>query len=468
MRLHGCFFLIMNKAKIQSFLNDIPYGQIWTLVWPQTATMLCMIVISLTDVYVGGKINSQVQASIGVAAQLHALFMVLGTSIGAGAMAAVSQSIGARRFQRARRFSGLVIAYAVFMAVLIALLGYVFRYQIMAMLQVEKNMLDLAVTFFLFVLAALPFQYTHYLSTTLFRATKEVIKPLLIMLVIAAFNIFGDFAFGLGYFGCEAYGGKGIAFATWLSYVLGAVIAMIALYRNNIFEKYIIPPVRWMKKAAPYLFKVALPALTMQFLWQFGYLVLFGIVAALPDSVNALAGLTAGMRLESILFMPAVAFNATASIMIGNALGAGQKEEAKKIGLAIIVFGSALMTAVGLCMLPFVDLLAQGMSAEPEVQWNISMYLYINIFSTPFTVTGMIVNGIMVGAGATVYALFINPVCVWLIRLPLGIFLAHSLGYGSVGVYSAMLFSMAIQATSMFIIFLKVNWTKHTLRKIKH
>lgn len=73
----------------------------------------------------------------------------------------------------------------------------------------------------------------------------------------------------------------------------------------------------------------------MQFLWQLGYLVLFGIVAALPDSVSALAGLTAGMRIESILFMPAIAFNATASIMVGNALGAGKKRTPKKLGLQL-------------------------------------------------------------------------------------------------------------------------------------
>ncbi len=466
MRLHGCFFGIMDTQKIKLFLNDVPYRAIWELVWPQTATMLCMIVISLTDIYVGGKINSEVQASIGISAQLHALFMVLGTSIGAGAMAAVSQSMGAKRFARAKRYSGFVLVYAFCMAVLLAVIGYCFRYFIMEILQVEHRMVETAVTFFTFVLFTLPFQYTHYLRSVLFRATKEVIKPLLIIIVIAFFNIFGDFAFGLGYFGFTAWGGKGIAFSTWLSYALGAVIALIALYRNDIFEKYVIPRFRWMKKATPYLFKVSIPALTMQFLWQLGYLILFAIVAALPDSVSALAGLTAGMRIESILFMPAVAFNATASILIGSTLGAGKKEEAKKIGLAIIFFGTILMSTIGLCMLPFVDTLAGFFSSDADAQWNIRMYVYINIVSTPFTVGGLIVNGIMVGAGATVYALFINPLCIWGIRLPLGIFLAHILGYGSIGVYFAMLLSMSIQATSMFMIFLKANWTRHTLRKI--
>lgn len=455
-----------NIQRVKFFLHDVPYKSIWELVWPQTAAIFCMLVISLADIYVGGKISSEVQASIGISAQLHALFMVLGTSLGAGAMASVAQSIGADRIKRARLYSGFVLIYAFCVAILLALAGYAFRYPIMELLQVEESMLELAVIFFNYVLFCLPFQYTCYLSSVLFRATKEVIKPLLIMIIIAVLNTFGDFAFGLGYFGCTAWGGEGIAFTTLFSYAVGAVISVIALYKDNIFEKYIIPPLGWMKKAAPYLFKVSLPALTMQFLWQLGYLVLFGIVAALPDSVSALAGLTAGMRIESILFMPAIAFNATASIMVGNALGAGKKEDAKKIGLAIILFGTILMTTVGLCMLPFVNTLAEFFSSDLDAQWNIEVYVYINIICTPFTVAGLVINGIMVGAGATVYALIINPICVWCIRLPLGILLAHTLGYGSIGVYVVMLFSMAIQSTCMFLVFLKANWTRYTLRKV--
>lgn len=456
----------MDTKRIKFFLHDVPYKSIWELVWPQTAAILCMLVISLTDIYVGGKINSEVQASIGISTQLHALFMVLGTSLGSGAMASVSQSIGARRYKRARLYSGFVLIYAFSMAILLSLAGYAFRYPIMDVLQVEERMLELAIIFFNYVLFCLPFQYTCYLSSVLFRATKEVIKPLFIMIIIAILNIIGDFALGLGYWGCPHLGGEGIAFTTWFSYTVGAVISVFALYKDNIFEKYIVPPLAWMKKAAPYLFRVSIPALTMQFLWQLGYLVLFGIIAALPDSVSALAGLTAGMRIESILFMPAVAFNATASIMVGNALGAGKKEDAKKIGLAIIIFGTILMTTVGLCMMPFVDIMAQFFSSDLDAQWNIEVYVYINIICTPFTVAGLVVNGIMVGAGATVYALIINPICVWCIRLPLGILFAHTLGYGSIGVYVVMLLSMAIQSTCMFLVFLKANWTRYTLRKV--
>jgi hypothetical protein len=55
------------------------------------------------------------------------------------------------------------------------------------------------------------------------------------------------------------------------------------------------------------------------------------------------------------------------------------------------------MTTVGLCMMPFVDILAQFFSSDLDAQWNIKVYVYINIICTPFTVAGLVVNGIMVG-----------------------------------------------------------------------
>lgn len=452
-------------AKSKQFLQYIPYASIWELVWPQTVMMLCTIVISLTDIWTAGKINADIQASIGISAQLQALFMVMGTALGAASMAAVSQSIGAKNYKRAKRYTGIVIIFAHSMAVLIAILGYFFRFPIMSLLQVPSNILELSITFYIFILCGLPGQYILNVSATLFRATKNVKTPLLIVCIIAIFNVFGDLALGLGYFGFPKLGGIGIAITTVCSVYLGAILALFAMVKSQLFMAKIIPSFIWIKKASPYLFKVALPAILMQTLWHLGYLTLFGVLAALPNSVYALAGMTSGMRLESVLFMPAVAFNMTASIMVGNALGAGKIIEAKRLGLAIIIFASILMSIVAACMWPFRELLAQTFSHDAETEWNIMMYLTINILSTPFTVAGLVVNGIFVGAGATIYALITNPFCIWCIRLPLAWLLAHYLEYGSMGVFIAMLISMMIQASAMFTIFLTQNWTRFTMKK---
>lgn len=455
----------MSSNVIQRLSAAVPFGTIWGLVWPQTVMMLCTMIIGLTDIWVAGRIDSDVQASIGLATQLQAFLMVLGMALGAGAMASVSQSLGAGRRRRGQRYAGLVITVAVGMALGLAVIGYFARGGILSLLQVPHGLRPLTTFFLTLVLMALPAQYVMGVGSTLFRATRNVMMPLVVVLIACVINVVGDLGFGLGWFGFPAFGVGGIAWSTFAAVYVGGGLTFVFLRRCRLFVPGVVPPLRWMRRAAPYLLKVALPAVLTQFLWQTGYLTLYAIMGSLPtDSVTALAGMTAGMRVESILFMPAMAFNVTASILVGNALGAGDKAAARRIGLATVGAGAALMSLVGLAMWPWMPELAAVFSPDAAVQAQIVGYLTYNILSTPFTVGGMILNGVMTGAGATIYALVINTSCIWLVRLPLGWFLAHVVWGEARGVYVAMLVSMTVQASAMFWVFFHRDWTRYAMR----
>ncbi len=92
-------------------------------------------------------------------------------------------------------------------------------------------------------------------------------------------------------------------------------------------------------------------------------------------------------------------------------------------------------------------------------------YLFYNILSTPFTVGSMIFNGVMTGAGATLYTLVVNTSCIWLVRLPLAWLLAHIVWGGSRGVYTAMLISMIVQASAMLWVFFRKDWPGYAMRR---
>ena len=70
--------------ELRRFLRTLPLGVIWGLVWPQTATMLCTMIIGLTDIWVAGRIDSSTQAAIGFSTQIQAFLMVLGCRWGLG------------------------------------------------------------------------------------------------------------------------------------------------------------------------------------------------------------------------------------------------------------------------------------------------------------------------------------------------------------------------------------------------
>lgn len=455
----------MSPQFIQCLFSAVPLRTIWGLVWPQTVMMLCTMIIGLTDIWTAGRIHADIQAAIGLSSQLQAFLMVLGMALGSGAMAAVSQSLGAGRRARGQRYTGLVISVAVCLALILALTGYAARGGILALLQVPVTLRPLTAYFFTLVLLTLPAQYVMWVGSTLFRAARNVIMPLVVVMVATVINIIGDLGFGLGWFGLPRMGVAGIAWSTVVAVYASGALTLLFLRRCRLFAPGVVPPPRWMRRAAPYLLKVALPAVLTSFLWHTGYLLLFVIMGSLPEnSVTALAGMTAGMRVESILFMPAMAFNVTASILVGNALGAGDKAAARRIGLATAGAGVALMSAVGLGMWPWMPELAAAFSPDTGVRTQIVGYLTYNILSTPFTVGSMILNGVMTGAGATMYALIVNTSCIWLVRLPLGWFLSHVAWGEARGVYAAMLVSMTVQACAMLWVFFHRDWTRHAMR----
>jgi MATE family multidrug resistance protein len=211
---------------------------------------------------------------------------------------------------------------------------------------------------------------------------------------------------------------------------------------------------------------VALPAGAASVVWQSGYLTLFVLVATLPaDSVNALAGLNAGLRTEALLFLPGMAFSMSVAVLVGNSLGANNPAQAKRVGLNMVGVGTLLITTVAAFLWPFRQELAEMLSQNPGAQAQIVNYLTYNLLSTPFSIASSIMGGIMVGAGATHYNLMVYGGTFWLVRLPLGWFLGHILWGTASGVFCAMLSSQCLQTGIMLYVVCKRDWTRFAMHQ---
>ena len=138
-----------------------------------------------------------------------------------------------------------------------------------------------------------------------------------------------------------------------------------------------------------------------------------------------LAGLTTGLRVESILFLPAVAFSMTASVLVGHALGEGNHREAKRTLLATLGIACAGIAAWGAAIWPWRMELAGLIAPDPAVQVETVKYLSFNIMAVPFTVASVVLAGGLNGAGATVYPMVSFSFAVWAVRLPIAWLFGH-------------------------------------------
>ena len=434
--------------------------EIWSLVWPQALMMLLQFLVGFTDVFVAGRINAHLQGALGIITQCQFLLLVLGMAVVNGGLAAMSQSLGARLPLRAQRYVGLLLKLSALFCALTLILGLIFRRQMLEALGVPEEIFPMTLDLWVLYLGIMPASYLSFTTIAIFRAHKNVWIPLVSSMAVCVVNTIGDFGLGLGMFGMPDWGARGIIWASIASVSVGALFNLVVLLRKKMITRKSFAPWRWEKRAVPYIIKVAVPAGGSQFLWQLGYMVLLLITNTLPgDSVSATAGLTAGMRVEAFLFLPALSFSFTGSILVGHCLGAGNRDEARRVGMRVVGAGALSMTVVALALLPFVREIAAFVSPESvAVQAASTSYMLYNFVATPFTVTSMIMSGIFTGAGATRFSLVAFSCGTWLLRLPLAWYMGHIAWRSVSGVFLAMPVSQFVQASLCMYLFLYRDW----------
>ena len=434
--------------------------EIISLVWPQALAMLFQFMIGFTDVAVAGRIHPHLQGIIGTITQLQFFLLVIGLALVNGSVAAISQSLGARLMLRADRYAGLLCKAGALFCAATLLVGFIFADRFLDLLQVPEELYAETLELWLIFLPVLPLSYLIFITAAVFRAHKIVGVPLASAVIVCIINAVGDIGLGLGKFGLPNLGAHGLIYASIFSLGAGGLFNLIVLLRANMLSRRSFASWRWERRAFPYVLKVALPSGGTQILWQLGYMMLFMITNTLPkDNVTAVNGLVAGLRIEALLFLPAMAFSFTASVLVAHCLGAGNPAEAKRVGLRVIAGGVISMGLLAACIYSFVPEITNFVSPQDSsVQAVAVSYMVFNLIAAPFTVTSMVMSGIFSGAGATLYSLLAFSIGVWVVRLPLAWYMGHIVWQNASGVFVAMLVSQVVQVAICLYVFFYRDW----------
>jgi putative MATE family efflux protein len=280
------------------------------------------------------------------------------------------------------------------------------------------------------------------------------------MFTVSSINVIGDFVLVFGLFSLPRMGYAGIAVATAFSMSVGMAINLFFFSSHRWRHLYKRP---WSIALATMRQIIALgwPAALLQIAWNAGSIVLYNFLGRLGEaSIIALAAITNGLRIEAIIFLPAIALNMAASVLVGQNLGAGNSARAAQLGWRIALLGVVLLSILAGVIFTWAEQCAALLTHDPAVRAETTWYLKINMFSEPFMALSLILGGGLQGAGDTKGTMKVIITGMWVVRLPLAFFLAFVLGYGARGVWIAMLVSMIFQGILMALRFYKGDWRK--------
>jgi MATE family multidrug resistance protein len=434
------------------------WRNIWQLSWPMLLIMIFDFFVGFADVYVAGFISPEVQAAVGFVSLLYFFVIIIANAISIGTVALVSRAIGGGNFGRALEVARQSLLSGCLVAVLVSLAGLLFYRQIIAVAGFPPQIREIAETFLRIFAIALGANYLLLISNALFRASGDVKKPLLTMFFVMAVNVIGDFVLVFGLWGIPPLGYPGIAIATAVSVVLGMGINLLLLSRTRWRAVY---QGSWalLPGTIRQIVRLGWPAAMLQIAWNAGTILLYNILGRLGEaSITALAAIANGLRIEAMIFLPAFALNMSASVLVGQNLGAGEPGRAERTGWRIAAAGIVTLSAMAVMVFIRAEDFAALVAKDPAVLEETARYLRYNMIGQPFIALSLSLAGGLQGAGDTRGTMWVIIIAMWLIRLPLAWTLALPLNFGAAGVWAAMVTSMVCQGLLMARRFRSGKW----------
>jgi MATE family multidrug resistance protein len=417
-----------------------------------TLIMFFEFLIGLTDVYVAGTISKEVQAAYGFVAQIYFILIVVANALTVGTVSVIS-----RLFTDQGPIPNENLSVAVFSSVVssalaglvVLLAGIVSLPHVVGLLNIPGDVKAYVLPLSKIYLVGIVFHYGLINGNGVLRSCQMVRKSLKTMAVVCVCNILLIFVFvyhtSLGY--------RGIALATATSVTLGSLL-------NLRYLKTFMPSLkRFSWGVVKSIGTIGWPMGLLQILWQLGSAALFLILSMLPEhKVEILAAFTAGMRIESAIFLPAFAFNMANAVIVGNLLGQQNEREAYRNGIVTAAVGVGVVTALTIAVILNAKWIAGSLSEDAVVVRESIRYIYISMMSEPFMAWGIILGGGLGGAGDTRSVMLRVAISVWLVRIPLCYTFVAILGLGASSVWWAMNTSQFVQALLLTRRYLRKEW----------
>jgi len=454
-----------------------PWKRALALAWPAAALQALHLAVNLSDRWLAG--NASVGPSVDQlalqAAQTTCFYLswmtaALGVVASAGASALVARLTGGGDRERANAACHQALLLAAAAGTIGAVVGGGLLDDLLRALQLDGAAGAYARDYLRVTFLLLPVQLVGGTAGACLAAAGDTRTPLWIGVGVVLVNLplawigfrgLGDWP-GLGF--------AGIAWGTGVSQALGAVALLGVLAAGRAGLRLAADRLRPDWPLLARLLRISLPAAVESLSMVVGQMFFLAAVNGLGDAARAGHGIALGWETVAETF--GMAFGVAANVLVGQNLGAGRPDDARRCGLAAYALGAAGMSLVGVAFYSLAVPLFRLFCPHPEqtaiVEAGVPV-LRLVAFSMPMLASCHILSAALRGAGDTRFPLVFTAAGFFLVRLPLTAWLTwpavtlpigtlEGWGLGLYGCWLAMQADIWFRGTLFLARFIRGRW----------
>ncbi len=456
---------------MKRWLQDLlpHFGPVWKLSLPVILANSLQSLTNVTNIFFAGRLGPVEIAAIGMSNSVNMLILVAFMSITAASMALAAQAKGARDEGELSNVAHQSISLGVIMWLVLGGLGILLANPILGFLNSGGDPLavELGTTYLQIMFAGIIFMVLNLTISSLMQGAGDTVTPLWIAIFMNVINVFLNYALMFGLGPIPPLGVAGAAIGTVLSRAIAAGIGIWIMYSGRNIVRLGPGSYRPNLQAFREILSIGIPSGLQGIVRNTSQLLVIRIVTATAAGTLGASALSVGLQVESLAFMPGLAISIAATSVVGQALGAWQKREARQRGDAAIVLGMLMMSAIAVPLViwaPQVMRLFDPTANEVLLAAGAS-YIRINGIVLPFLAYAMIGNGALRGAGDTTPGMWGAILSRWIIVVPLAWLLALQLDMGVDGVWWALAAGTVFQAAFVLWNWQSSRWLRISLEK---
>ncbi len=400
---------------------DLTGGQIgpslFYLSLPIVITNLLQVGYNFADTFWLGQYSTNALAAISLGFPLIYLFISLGLGLTIAGSVLVAQHIGAGDRQEAEYAASQTVGFTLIVSIVLGGSGFFFITDILGIFSAAPTVLGLATAYMRIIALGLPFLFGFIVFISLMRGSGDTLTPMVVMFGTVMLNVVLDPILIFGWGPLPELGVQGAAIATVIARGAATFVGICILFRGThgirIHPSQLWPDFQYTQK----LLRIGAPASIENTGRAISVNAVLLIVTLFSTTVVAAFGI--GIRVFSIIFMPAIAIDRGVETMTGQNIGAGKLARVQETNRFAAKSSFSILAIMGVITFIFAPEIIAIFDNTPAVVEEGATFL--RWIAPTFGFVGILraYSGGFRGAGKTLTAATIAVVLFGFIRLPI-------------------------------------------------
>ena len=429
---------------------------VWGLAWPPIVGNLLFASVGVISIKAVGTLGAEAVAAVGTGQRMVWVFQALLMAVMTGTTALVARAVGSKNMIEAAHVTRLAIGVSIALSLITTLVIVLFAERFIGIFGLAPVAQELAVTYLTISILFIPFMAIGMVIGAALRAAGDVKTPMYIGVFTNIIAIYLLLGLVNGQYGMPKLGILGAALAMGISFAIGAAIQLYLWLAN----KLVVPLGKagsFTKERLRQLITISYPAGIESFVFQFGMLSFFWIVAMY--GTEEVAAYNIGVNILMLSFILGNGFSVAAATLSGQFLGASDPVAAYKSGYQAAGMTMLAMSLSGLLLAFLAEPIAWFFIQDEEVVKFAVIFVWIFAMAQPFMALEFSLGSTLRGAGDTRSPLVITIIGLLVIRVPIA-FLLYYLEMPVQWIFATLIIDYFVKGILLITRYRSKRWMK--------